>query len=49
LKEVEEDIEKVTAEDILELSRDIFQKESASLTLLGPVGDERLYEWGLPL
>ena len=49
LKEVEEDIEKVTAEDILELSRDIFQKESASLTLLGPVDDKGLHEWGLPL
>jgi predicted Zn-dependent peptidase len=49
LKEVEEDIEKVTAEDILELSRDIFQKESSSLTLLGPVDDEGLHEWGLPL
>jgi predicted Zn-dependent peptidase len=49
LKEVEEDIEKVTAEDILELSRDIFQKESASLTLLGPVDDVRLQERGLPL
>lgn len=49
LKEVEEDIEKVTAEDILELSQDIFQKESASLTLLGPVDDEGLHEWRLPL
>ncbi len=49
LKEVEEDIEKVTAEDILELSQDIFQKESASLTLLGPVDEEELHEWRLPL
>jgi len=49
LKEVEGDIEKVTAEDILELSRDIFQNDSASLTLLGPVDDERAHEWVLPL
>lgn len=49
LKEVEEDIEKVTAEDILELSRDIFQNDSASLTLLGPVDDKRAHEWVLPL
>ena len=49
LKEVEDHIEKVTAEDILELSRDIFQNESVSLTLLGPVDNERSYEWVLTL
>ena len=49
LEEVEERVEKVTAEDILELSRDIFQNNSASLTLLGPVDDERAHEWVLPL
>jgi predicted Zn-dependent peptidase len=49
LEEVEERVEKVTAEDVLELSRDIFQNDAASLTLLGPVDDERAHEWVLPL
>ncbi|NVM56708.1 MAG: insulinase family protein [Desulfobacterales bacterium] len=44
LKEVEDEIEKVTAEDILELSHDIFQNDSVSLTLLGPVDEKGLYE-----
>jgi predicted Zn-dependent peptidase len=49
LKEVEDQIEKVTAEHILELSQDIFQNESMSLTLLGPVDNERSHEWALTL
>ena len=44
LKEVEDKVEKVTAEDVLELAQHIFQKESVSLTLLGPVDEEALYE-----
>jgi predicted Zn-dependent peptidase len=49
LKEVEDQIEKVAAEDILELSKDIFQNESMSLTLLGPVDNERSHEWAFTL
>ena len=49
LKEVEDKIEKVTAEDILELARDLFQNESLSLTLLGPVDEKGLYEEMLSL
>ncbi len=49
LKEVEGQIEEVTAENILELSQDIFQDESMSLTLLGPVDKERSREWALSL
>jgi predicted Zn-dependent peptidase len=49
LKEVEDKIEKVTAEDILELAQDLFQNESLSLTLLGPVDEKVLYEEMLSL
>jgi predicted Zn-dependent peptidase len=49
LKEVEGLIEEVTAENILELSEDIFQNESMCLTLLGPVDEERSREWALSL
>ena len=44
LKEVEDEVEKVTAEDIIELSHNIFQNNSVSLTLLGPVDEKGLYE-----
>jgi len=49
LHEVEDSIEKVTAEDILELAEDMFQNESLSLTLLGPVGEDSFHEkmWDL--
>ena len=49
LQEVEDSIEKVTAEDIVELAEDMFQNESLSLTLLGPVGDDSFQEktWAL--
>jgi len=49
LKEVEDQIENVTAEDVLELSHDIFQNESVSVTLLGPVDEKGLYEGILSL
>jgi predicted Zn-dependent peptidase len=44
LQEVEESIEKVTAEDIVDLAEEMFQNDSLSLTLLGPVGEDRFYE-----
>lgn len=49
LQEVEDNIEKVTAEDIVELAEDMFQNESLSLTLLGPVGEDSFHEktWDL--
>jgi predicted Zn-dependent peptidase len=44
LEEVEGRIEKVTAEDIVALSNDIFQNDAVSLTLLGPVDDDKARE-----
>jgi len=49
LEEVEEGIEKVTAEDIAALSQDIFQNDAVSLTLLGPVDDDNAHDWVPPL
>jgi predicted Zn-dependent peptidase len=49
LKEVEDKISKVTAEDIMELAQEMFQNESVSLTLLGPVDEEGLHEEMLSL
>jgi predicted Zn-dependent peptidase len=44
LKEVEDEIEKVTADDILELAHDIFQNQSLGATLLGPVDNQARYQ-----
>ena len=49
LREVEDEIEKVTAESILELAHDIFHNESMSLTLLGPVDGQEWHEGVLNL
>ncbi len=49
LKEVEDSVKKVTAEDILGVAQDIFQNESVSLTLLGPVDEQASYEGLLSL
>ena len=44
LPEVIKKIESVTAEEILELSRSLFEKDRMSLTLLGPVKDRKPFE-----
>lgn len=44
LKEVEAGIDKVTAESILEVARDIFQDDAMALTLLGPVDEGTSYD-----
>jgi predicted Zn-dependent peptidase len=44
LAEVIEKIESVTATEILELSRSLFEKNKMSLTLLGPVKDKKPFE-----
>ena len=41
LQEVIEKVEAVTQDDILELANDLFHPHQMSLTLLGPVGDDR--------
>lgn len=49
LKEVEDKVEEVTAEQILEVAQDIFQNDFVSLTLLGPVDRDASYEETLSL
>jgi predicted Zn-dependent peptidase len=49
LKEVEDKIEKVAAEDMLELAQEIFRDDSMALTLLGPVDEEVSFEEKLSL
>lgn len=49
LKEVEDKVEEVTAEQILEVAQDIFQNDFVSLTLLGPVDGDASYEETLSL
>ncbi|MBN1841621.1 MAG: insulinase family protein [Deltaproteobacteria bacterium] len=49
LKEVEDKVEEVTAEQILEVAREIFQNDRVSLTLLGPVDRDASYEEALSL
>ena len=44
LEEIEEKIDRVTAEDVEALAEDIFRKESAALTLLGPVDETVSYD-----
>jgi predicted Zn-dependent peptidase len=44
LKELEDEVDKITAEDILELAQDIFQNETMCVTLLGPVDEGSLYQ-----
>lgn len=44
LEEIEEKIDRVTAEDVEALAEDIFRRESAALTLLGPIDGEASYD-----
>ena len=44
LQELVDEIEKVTAEDILNLAQDTFQDSAVSLALLGPVDEKASYE-----
>lgn len=44
MKEVIEKIESVTADEILDVARSLFQSERFALTLLGPVDDKNAYE-----
>ncbi len=44
LKEVEDEVDKVTTEDIMELANDIFQNKTMCLTLLGPVDEKASYQ-----
>ncbi|MBW1677561.1 MAG: insulinase family protein [Deltaproteobacteria bacterium] len=44
LQELVDEIEKVTAEDILNLAQDIFQDSAVSLALLGPVDEKASYK-----
>jgi predicted Zn-dependent peptidase len=44
LEEIEAEIDKVSTEDVEALAGDMFRKESAALTLLGPVGESVPYE-----
>ncbi len=49
LKEVEDCVEQVDADDMLELAQELFQDESMALTLLGPVDENASYEAKLSL
>jgi predicted Zn-dependent peptidase len=44
LQELVDEIEKVTAEDILRLAQDTFQDKAVSLSLLGPIDGNASYE-----
>jgi predicted Zn-dependent peptidase len=44
LKEVEENIHRITAEGVLELAQDMFHNDAVSLTLLGPLEEERRFQ-----
>ena len=44
LQELEDNIEKVTAEDMLGLANDIFQDKAVSLVLLGPIDKKESYD-----
>lgn len=44
LEEIEEKIDRVTAEEVEALAADIFRKESTALTLLGPVNEGASYD-----
>jgi predicted Zn-dependent peptidase len=44
LQELVDKIEKVTAQDILSLARETFQRNATSLALLGPINEEVSYE-----
>lgn len=44
LQEVEKELDKVTAENIMALAQDMFRDESVALTLLGPVDEKVPYE-----
>ena len=49
LQELEDNIEKVTAEDMLGLANDIFQDKALSLVLLGPIDKKESYDEMLSL
>ena len=44
LETVAERVERVTADDVLELTKVLFQPEHMSLTLLGPTADKESFE-----
>ena len=44
LEAVVEKVERVTADDVLELTKVLFQSEHMSLTLLGPTVDKESFE-----